>query len=203
MKTSIIALCACCLSLFSPVLQAVDMIKDNSTGEVFPREIAIDHEGKHYELEATGVTTRKKLVIKIYGLASYLQKNPQHLKQQDKYEAIFSDDNAKQITMKWVRDVSLENLQETYRESFRKVLTAQEYAQQQNDIEKYITFFTWGAHKGDEFINRWLPGGYVEVLINGNRVGSITNKAFAKGLWSIWFGNKSVVDRVQLTSLLK
>lgn len=202
MKISIIGFVTLCTCLFSICLSAEDNIRDNSTGEVFPQEISFEHNGKQYQLQATGVTTRKKLIIKVYSIAHYLQKNIEK-PNADKIQEILSDDYAKQLTMKWVRDVTFDNLQETYRESFRKVFTNQEYATRQGDIDTYIKFFKNGAHRGEEFVLRWLPGGYVEVLINGEKVGSITNKEFAKGLWSIWFGNKSVVNRQELISLMK
>ena len=73
----------------------------------------------------------------------------------------------------------------------------------QNQIETFVHFFNQPVQKGDEHILRWLPGGYVEVIINGNQVGSVTGQDFAKALWSIWFGSRSVVDRNALVSLMK
>ena len=68
-------------------------------------------------------------------------------------------------------------------------------------LTHFIGFFNQDVQKGDEQILRWIPGGYVEVLINGKAAGNITNHDFAKALWSIWFGQNSVVDRNSLVSM--
>lgn len=201
MRFSVYGLCtlmsACLLSVG---LYAQDNIVDNSTHETFPKEVSFESNGKQYQLQATGVATRKKLIVKVYSIASYLQKGAGG---GDILQAILSDDNAKQLTMKWVRDVGVDKVQEAYKESFHKVFSGQEYAALAGDINQFLQFFNENAHAGDEYILRWLPGGYVEVLINGKKVGSLTNKEFAKGLWNIWFGPKSVVNRNDLVSLEK
>lgn len=191
-----------CTCLFSNGLNAQETIRDNSTGEVFPREVSFEYKGKQFQLQATGVATRKKLIFKVYSIAHYLQKGVEK-SNGDKIQAIMSDDNAKQFTMKWVRDVGFEKVQEAFQDSFHKVFPGQDYAQRENDINTFIQFFSQGAHKGDEFILRWIPGGYVEVLINGKKAGSISSVEFAKGLWRIWIGPDSVVNSNDLTSLMK
>lgn len=184
---------------FTSGLLGENTIVDTSTKETFPSEVSFDQGGKHYDLEATGVATRKKLIIKVYSLASYLQKGAASTKD-DRLAAILSDDNAKQLTMKWVRDVGPEQVKESYQEAFHKVFSEQAYAQQKNNIDDFLKIFLVGAKKGDIFILRWAPGGYVEALINGKTAGTVTNKEFAQGLWKIWFGDNSVVNRSNLLS---
>lgn len=134
--------------------------------------------------------------MKVYSVASYLQEGA--TKGEDKFQPFTSDEFAKQLTLKWVHEASVDKVQEGYQESFRNSLSQSDYSKLQNEITQYIQFFNQPVQKGDEQIIRWFPGGYVEVLINGKSVGSITNKDFAKALWSVWFGNKSVVDRNNL-----
>ena len=57
--------------------------------------------------------------------------------------------------------------------------------------------------KGDETVLRWIPGGVVEVWQNGTQKGMVKNSELAKGLWSIWFGENSIVNRNNLVSLIK
>lgn len=189
----------CGLSL---CLHAQNDVSDESTGVAFPSEVSFDHAGKEFHLQLTGVATRRKLIIKVYSVAHYLQADAAKNKS-DILQAIMQDDNAKQLTIKWVRSATVDQVQNGYQESFQKAVSASEYDQLKNDINKFTSLFTQAAQKGDEYILRWLPGGYVEVLINGKEAGSITNKEFAKGLWSIWFGSDSVVNRDRLISLSK
>ncbi|MCE5316169.1 MAG: chalcone isomerase family protein [Parachlamydia sp.] len=195
--TTTIALIFSCCGLLS--LQAED-VRDNATGETFPKQVSFSHDGKDYQLECTGVATRRKLIIKVYSVASYLQTGASGA---DKFQLFTQDDLAKQLTLKYVHDVPAAKVTDAYQESFKNAFAGSDYAQQKNDIDKYIQLFNRDVKKGDQQIIRWLPGGYIEVIINGQNAGNLTNKALAKALWSIWFGDHSVVDRNKLVSLMQ
>ena len=113
------------------------------------------------------------------------------------------DDKAHQLTMKWVYPAPLDKVKDGYVESFKNVLADQEYTKVQNEIDQFIGFYKQDIQKGDEHILRWLPGGNVDVIFNGNKVGSIKNLDFAKALWGIWFGPSPAVNKDNLTSLMK
>lgn len=196
MKNLIFNFLALCLSLFSSNAFAED-IKDSTTGVSFPRQVTFTAEGKEYQLDATGVATRKKLIISVYSIASYIEGGIAGLTG-DKFEAILNSDKAKQLTMKWVHDASKDKVSNGYQDSFKTVFSEADYSKLQKEINDYIQLFSKDVQKGDEHIIRWLPNGYVEVIINGQKAGSLVNKDFAKGLWSIWFGAHSVVDRNKL-----
>lgn len=189
----------CSLSL---LLHAQNMVQDPSTGAQFPSEVKFEQNGKEFQLDITGVATRKKLIIKVYSIAHYLQKG-WDANSPDKIREIMRDDKAKQMTIKYVHHVSLDKIQNAYHESFQKVLSGSNLNQLQDVIKRFISFYRQDAQKGDEQILRWLPGGYVEVIINGNKAGSLTNPEFAKALWGIWFGPKSVVNKDQLISMMQ
>lgn len=196
LMTTLALICGCC-GLFS--LYAED-VSDSATGESFPKEVSFSHDGKDYQLEITGVATRKKLIVKVYSIASYLQKGSAGA---DKFQPFTQDDYAKQLTLKYVHDVNASKVTDAYQESLKNAFSASDYAQQKNDIDKYVQFFNRDVKKGDQQIIRWMPGGYIEVLINGQNAGNLTNKALAKAIWSVWFGDHSVVDRNKLVSLMK
>jgi hypothetical protein len=202
MKFSIFKLFTLMFCFLSMGLHADNEVRDNATGTVFPSEVSFDHDGKQYQLQATGVATRKKFFVKVYAVASYLEKasdNPSG----DKFQPFLRDGKAKQLTMKWVHEASVGKVQEGYHESFKKALNDQQLNQLQSQIDTFVRFFNQDVQKGDEHVIRSVPGGYVEVLINGNKVGSVSNPDFANALWSIWFGSNSVVDRNNLVSLMK
>lgn len=202
MKFLTFSLVACCIGLCTFQLHAqTDTIVDNSTGVAFPRQVSFDANNQQYQLEATGVATRKKLVVKVYSIAHYLQKGA--AQGGDKMQAIMSDKNAKQFTIKWVRDVAVDKVQGAYQEAFHKVFSQQDYASLQNEINQFTQYFNNEAHKGDEYVLRWIPEGTIEIIINGNKVGSVNNVRFAQGLWNVWFGPSSVVKVDDLTSAMR
>lgn len=180
-------LCAFSLTLWGD-------ITDTKTNVSFPSEVSFTHDGKDYDLRATGVATRKKFFVKVYSVAHYLQNGAS-------IDQILQDNNAKQLTIKSVYDAPVNKVQEGYRDSFHKAFSAADYAKNEKDIEKFVSFFNTDMKKGDEVVIRWIPGGNIETLINGNTVGTITNKEFATGLWNIWFGPESIVKREDLTKL--
>lgn len=176
-------------------------IRDEATGAVFPSEVNFSYGGKDYKLQATGVTTRKKLIVKVYSIASYLQDAASVTG--DKFQAFLSDDKAKQLTLKWVHDVDTTKIKDTYREGFSKAFPSGISGQLQSDIDKFLGLFKTDVHSGDETVLRWIPGGVIEVSHNGTKQGTVTNPELARGLWSIWFGENSIVNRNNLVSLIK
>ncbi len=189
-----IAACFCAFNLYA------EDIKDSSTGETFPREVSFDLGGKNYNLQATGVATRKKLIATVYSVASYVQ--DASTLGSDKFAAILSNDRAKQLTLKWVRDVDSAKIQEGFKDSLKTSFGEEGYKAHEADINKFLGFFNHNVTKGEEQIIR-SANGTVEVLIGGNKVGEVSNPEVAQGIWKIWFGDKAVVDRNNLVSLVK
>lgn len=201
MKFSIFKMLAlfCCFSTLC--LYADEEVQEGSTTTQIPNTVTFEHNGRQYTLEKTGEATRKKFFVKVYAIASYMQKDQNS--GGDIFQEIMQDNKVKQLTMKWLHEATVDKVQNGYVDSFRKALSPTQMNQMQNEINTFIHFFNQEVKVGDEHILRWIPGGYIEVLINGNKVGNIKNLDFAKGLWSIWFGQNSVVDRNQLVSLMK
>lgn len=187
-------------SFMSVFVYAQDTIQDSSTKQTFPSQVNFSFDGKDYTLDATGTAVRKKFLVKVYAIASYLQKGA--AASGDKFQTVLNPNYAKQLTIKWVHDASVDKLQEGYRESLNKAIPNPN-PEQQNLINQFVGFFKQDAKVGDTYTIRWLPGGYVDVSLDGNKTGSLKNEEFAKALWSIWFGNSPAVDRDSLTSRLK
>lgn len=187
-----------CLATLS--LSAAGEIKDSGTGATFPASVSFEHDGKQYQLDATGTSTRKKLIVKVYGMASYLEKGAAGA---DSFAKVMDPKVAKQLTMKWMRDIEAKQLTDGYRDSFKIAVESTNAGDIQKEIDQFLGFYTQPIKNGDEQVLRYAPGGYVELLINGKSLGNITSEPFAQALWAIWFGPKSVVNRDQLVSLMK
>lgn len=177
---------------------AQEMIEDKTTGKTFPTTVAFTYQEKEYDLEATGVATRKKLFVKIYSIAHYMQ-DPEELEGENLFNEIIRSKKAKQFTAQWVRSVGKAKLDQGYRNAFEKNLSQQELSELQPTIDQYLTFFG-NVRKNDKQVIRSLPNGTIIVEINGVEKGKINNEQFAQALWSIWFGPHSVVNRDELIS---
>lgn len=200
MKTYVLCALALTATLFAGSSHAANDITDKATGISFPEHVTFISNEKEYQLQATGVATRKKMVIKVYSVAHYLQDGVKA--GEDKIGTILNDDYAKQLTLKWAREVPADKIQETFKESLKNSIAPSSSGSIQEDINKFISFFGQDAKKGEELILRWIPGGTIEVVINGEEAGTISNVEFAKGLWNIWFGPHSVVNSNNLISLM-
>lgn len=192
-------LCVFLTSIFCLIqlpLFSEEPIIDKATGELFPRKIQFMFEGKNYDLETTGVATRKRLIVKVYSIAHYLQIGAKG----DKMEATLSDENAKQLTLKWVYGSSPEKIHEAFQDGFHRVFSSEQYLALQKEIDRFLSLFNQATKPGDQFILRWIPGGHLVVIINGKEMGTFKNSDLALGVWKIWFGKNSIVNVNDLLS---
>ena len=190
------------LAVTSFALHAEETITDPATKTTFPKNVTITHDSKTYNLSATGIAVRSKFFVHVYSIAHYIETPPPTGDKEKIFEEILEDGKAKELIMKWVHNADISQVQDGYNESFSRILTQDQSSSIQSEINKFISFNDQNVKVGDEHILRWLPGGYVEVIINGTSKGNITNVDFAKALWSIWLGPKSVVNRNKLISFL-
>lgn len=180
-------------------LRAQDQVTEPSTGKAFPATISFTSGGTDYQLQLTGVTVRKKLVFKVYGMAHYMQ-NPVRMNEDAAVKQVLTEGKAKQITMIFVRDVDAESIQGAYRDGFEENTSKEELASLKGTIEKFVASFSAGVKVDDVYILRWLPGGTVIPVIKGEEKEAIANPLFARVLWTIWFGDDSIVDPEDLVA---
>jgi len=185
------------LGLLAQTLPAQEVAKEPSTGKSFPVRITVTHEGKTYPLTLTGTTVRKKLIVKVYGMAHYMQ-DPPRGSEEDVVAAVLTDGKAKQLTMEFVRDVDVEKIQGAYRDGFEENATAEELKTITPLVDRFLGYFTAAVKENDRYILRWLPGGTVLATVAGVDKPAIVNPTFARVLWSIWLGEDSIVDREEL-----
>ena len=186
------------LILLVPALtQAQDKVKEPSTGKSFPAQVSFSNSGKEYTLKVTGLAVRKKVIFKVYGIAHYIE-NFTPGEKEDAFKAVLTDGQAKQITMDFSRDVSPDQIKGAYSDGFKEQATPEELQKIQPLVDQFLGYFSKDVKENDTFILRWLPGGTIIPLIYGEEKPAITNVTFARVLWSIWFGEDSIVDRDDL-----
>ena len=70
----------------------------------------------------------------------------------------------------------------------------------QSQVDQFVGYFAKEVNENDQYVLRWLPGGVVIAIVQGEEKPAITGELFARTLWSIWFGEDSIVDRDDLVS---
>lgn len=194
--TLLLLLCACCLPVRSQ-----QMVTEPSTEKQFPSEVSFKQGDASYALTCTGMAVRKKAIFRVYGMVHYMQ-NPVKSTKEEAFAAILTDGKAKQITMEFVRDVDAPKIRETYLDSFKANAPGDQFAKIEPFVTKYVGYFTKDVKENDQFIIRWLPGGTIVAVIQGEEKPAIMDQLFAKTLWSIWFGEDSIVNRDKLVQLI-
>lgn len=189
------------LALLAPIGSAQETVKEPSTEKSFPAIVSYTSGGTEYTMKVTGLTVRKKVFFKVYGIAHYEQ-DPVKGKLEEVIQAILTDGKAKQITMDFARDVDAEKIKGAYHDGFKENSTAEEMKTLLPLVEQFTGYFTKEVKENQQFILRWLPGGVVIARIAGDEKPAITSPLFAKVLWSIWFGKNSIVDREELVEKL-
>ncbi|MDH3215181.1 MAG: chalcone isomerase family protein [Candidatus Krumholzibacteria bacterium] len=188
------------LSICSSDGRTQDSVEEPSTGKIFPKSVSFEHGTEDYSLILTGVAVRKKLVFKGYGMAHYMDAaNFENIDMA--IAAALSDVHAKQITIEFARDIGRDRIRNAFRGDFKKCASAEEMMEISALVDRFTGYFDEKVKKNDRFVLRWLPGGIVVSIIQGREKASITSVTFAKVLWRIWLGDKSVVDRERLVEL--
>ena len=195
-------LCVFFIGIFySSILSQQETIEESSTGKIFPKEVSFNYKGDDYNLTATGTAVRKKFIFKVYGMVHYMQNAPSG-SSKEIFSAILKDNYAKQITMDFTRNVGADKIKDAFQSGFTKNASKEELSNIQPLINQFLEYFNSEVKKNEQYILRWLPSGTVISIIQGTEYPPISDVTFARVLWTIWFGNDSIVNRNDLISLL-
>jgi hypothetical protein len=195
-RTTIFLIICLCIINFPVIAQ--NSLKEPSTEKSFPSEIKFTYNAKEYSLQCTGLAVRKKFFFKVYGMAHYIEGINTVNNKNEAYSTIIAEGKAKEIMMVFVRNVDVKSIRDTYNEGFKNNTSDAELKEIQPLIEIFLGYFSKDVKENDRFVFRWIPDGTIVVIINDEEKPAITNKLFARTLWSIWFGEDSVVDREDL-----
>jgi hypothetical protein len=136
------------------------------------------------QLVLNGVGLRTKMFIKVYAGGLYLRKKDNDA------QKIINADEPMAIRLHFVYDgVSHEKLIEAWNEGFVNA-TGGNLAPLKESIEKFNSFFTEEARKGNIYDIIYAPGEGVSVIIKGKLLGTIKGLDFKKSVFAIWLGDK-------------
>ena len=190
----------CALLMLRPVHADTPLPEASETG-FFSDSLQVDFNDRPRILQQTGQTVRKQYFMQIYAMAHYLEGVP--LGESDSvYRSIITAPGIKQITMVFLRDLSAGQIRKSLSSGLRSNASEVRYESIRPDVERFMSAINADVRSNDEFILRWYPDGTIDSFYEGNRMSSIRNAEFAETMWSIWFGESSVVDRAALVERL-
>jgi hypothetical protein len=136
------------------------------------------------QLVLSGAGLRTKMFIKVYAGGLYLRK------QDNDAQKIIGADEPMAIRLHFIYDgVSHEQLIEAWNEGFASA-TGGNIAPLKESIERFNSFFTEAARKGNIYDIVYTPGEGVTVIIKGKLIGTIKGLEFKKAAFAIWLGDK-------------
>lgn len=138
------------------------------------------------QLILNGAGLRKKYFVKVYAGGLYLRKKETDAKK------IINADEPMAIRMQFIYDgVSGKELVDAWNEGFADA-TKGSLGPLKESTDKFNSFFTEEARKGDVYDIIYTPGEGVTVSIKGKLKGTISGPDFKKTLFAIWLGEKPV-----------
>ncbi len=135
------------------------------------------------QLVLNGAGIRKKLFIKVYVGALYLQNKATSV------DAVLNQNGAKRVLMHFLyKKVEREKLIDGWQEGFSKNTSAAEMEQLQARLADFNDLFT-DAKKGDVILLDYVPDQGTRVTINGQAKGTVPGADFNKALLKVWLGD--------------
>jgi hypothetical protein len=151
-----------------------------SHGVTFPAKMKINDEVVKYN----GSGLREKYFIDLYVSALYLKSQSTDAKK------IINADEEMCIRLKIVSNkVTRDKFVETVKEGFKTSTTGKAT---DSEIDAFMKLFSKSFKSGDDIILIYKPGTGVQVVMNGENLGTQKGLEFKKALWGIWFGDKPV-----------
>jgi len=147
------------------------------SGVKLPDQVTI--QGKSLKLNGLGLRQATFLKFNAYAAGLYLE-NAMH-----DGDAIANSDQAKSIEMVFMRDVSAKQMSDAFQEGFDKNCVAG-CAELKPHIAK-LQGLLKEMKKGETMAYHFLADG-VDVMIRGQKVGKVGDKAFSHQLIRVWIG---------------
>jgi hypothetical protein len=143
-------------------------------------------------LLGVGVRTKTIFRVKVYAIGLYvadsalagpLAAHKGKLDTPEFYRDLVWGDFDKRIVMRFVRDVTREQVQEAFRESLPQVNPAR--------LDVFASHMV-DTKQGEEYVLRWSSGGVLETSFRGQPNTPIVDKDFAAAVFGIWLGEHPI-----------
>ena len=171
-----------------------------SAAASFAPRLDVVEEGVAHELTFTGEDKRQFLLFSVYSIAHYAELPAAG--DASPTTKIVSDGPAKAISIRFSRKLSRDLVRHELRKTLQRNAESQWLVDAKDTIEGFIEAIDRGTVAGDRLTYFWLPGGRLIAEFNDERFYTVEDLAFAKLIWSIWFGANPVCDTAKLLAEL-
>jgi hypothetical protein len=141
-------------------------------------------------LLGVGLRTKTFAKVKVYAIGLYVADAEIAAPMKGKagtpelYRQLVAGDFKKKVVMKFLRNVSKDQIQEAFRDSLKG---------SGGKTDEWIAYFN-DIHSGQECVIGWTPGVGLETRVAGADKPAINDKALASSIFAIWLGDKPIQD---------
>lgn len=163
--------------------------------ESFAEQLPLPGVGQDIGLELTGSSQRRVLLFKVYDIAHYAVADGEQTLSADK---VLDAGPARALVIRFSRTLGQQQIRSEFRKSLERNAQPDWLEAAHGSVEAFIARIDRDADKGDELAFYWLPGGELRAYFNGELSFEVQDAAFARSLWSIWFGEHPACDKDEL-----
>ena len=141
-------------------------------------------------LLGVGLRTKTFAKIKVYAIGLYVADSAISGPLKGKagtpelYRELVNGDFKKKVVMKFVRDVSTDQIRDAFHDSMKGV---------GGRVDEWISYFT-EIRSGQDCVIAWTPGVGLETKVAGVDKPPINDKSLASAVFGIWLGDKPIQD---------
>ncbi|WP_439107933.1 chalcone isomerase family protein [Congregibacter sp.] len=157
-----------------------------------PATLSTRSDGTNYNLRYTGRAERVFLFLKIYEIAHYAARADGAALS---FETVITDQRPKAILIRFERKLGRDRIREELAKSLRKNAQENWLEDAGASVDAFMAAIDRDANAGDQLVFYWLPEGKLMVEFNGEPSFETKDLAFAKLIWSIWFGDDPACER--------
>jgi hypothetical protein len=150
---------------------------------------------KDEDTSLLGVALRTKTIakVKVYAIGLYVADSAISGPLKGKagtaelYQELVNGDFKKKVVMKFLRDVSTDQIRDAFRDSLKGV---------GGKTDVWVSYFS-DIRSGQECVIAWTPGVGLQTKVAGVDKPAINDKVFASAVFGIWLGDKPIQEDVK------
>ena len=144
--------------------------------------------GESLELKGVGLL-RYRVLLKGYVAALYLAEAPAEADS-------VRDDVGRRLEIEYFWKIRAKDFARVTLEGIARNVDDETFASLREPIARFNTFYR-DVRPGDRYALTYLPGAGMELALNGEQLGVIEGEEFASAIFSIWFGDEPVDERLK------
>lgn len=177
----------------------VELIGVPGSDVKYPSAIESTFGSDKVKLSLTGTALRKKVIINVYTIASYLQEGAKI----DSADDLCNSDSRKQLHLVMQSGISGRKMVDAFTDAIRKSHPKPQFDTELNTLAQKIQAVDLA--KGTEIWLTNVPGKGLHIKIVGGLEMQIENVAFSRAIWEIYLGKQNIGEPIKaaLVSRLK